>query len=88
MADAVCQINNWGRCSLPIHTLEIGLKHRQVDTVASFLKSKEHCKYFLLSIMLKDKGLLVKSKLLRSHQILSLYQPHILLKVLSFVEGM
>ena len=45
IADAVCHINKWGRCSLPIHTLEIGLKHRQVDTVAFFLKSKENSKF-------------------------------------------
>ena len=25
IADALCHINKWGRCSLPIHTLEIGL---------------------------------------------------------------
>ena len=49
IADAVCHINKWGRCSLPIHTLEIGLKHRQVDTVAFFLKSKENSKSSCLS---------------------------------------
>ncbi|KAK3606037.1 hypothetical protein CHS0354_025081 [Potamilus streckersoni] len=42
IADAVCHMNKWGRCSIPIHTLEIGLKHRQLDTVSFFFKSKEN----------------------------------------------
>ncbi|KAH3730075.1 spatacsin-like isoform X1 [Dreissena polymorpha] len=44
LADAVCQLNAWGRCSLPMHTLEMALKHRQLDTVTYFLDSKQ--KYF------------------------------------------
>ncbi|XP_060065527.1 spatacsin-like [Ylistrum balloti] len=42
VADTLCHINKWGRCSIPIHTLEIGLKQRQLDTVLFFLKSKEN----------------------------------------------
>ncbi|KAM7415261.1 hypothetical protein PAMA_019875 [Pampus argenteus] len=40
--DAVCHLNNWGRCSIPIHALEAGLKNRQLDTVDFYLKSKEN----------------------------------------------
>ncbi|XP_041442860.1 spatacsin isoform X2 [Xenopus laevis] len=39
-ADTLCLLNNWGRCSVPIHTLEAGLDNRQLDTVDFFLKSK------------------------------------------------
>ncbi|XP_069136705.1 LOW QUALITY PROTEIN: spatacsin-like [Argopecten irradians] len=42
VADTLCHINKWGRCSIPLHTLEIGLKQRQLDTVVFFLKSKEN----------------------------------------------
>ncbi|KAM4676255.1 spatacsin [Discoglossus pictus] len=40
-ADNLCHLNNWGRCSVPIHTLKAGLENRQLDTVNFFLKSKE-----------------------------------------------
>ncbi|CAN9499040.1 unnamed protein product [Ophioblennius macclurei] len=40
--DAVCHLNNWGRCSIPIHALQGGLKNRQLDTVDFYLKSKEN----------------------------------------------
>ncbi|KAG9488969.1 hypothetical protein GDO78_005140 [Eleutherodactylus coqui] len=40
-ADTLCHLNNWGRCSVPLHTLEAGLENRQLDTVDFFLKSKE-----------------------------------------------
>ncbi|XP_068131177.1 spatacsin [Hyperolius riggenbachi] len=40
-ADTLCHLNNWGRCSVPIHMLEAGLENRQLDTVDFFLKSKE-----------------------------------------------
>ncbi|KAM8972333.1 spatacsin [Pelodytes ibericus] len=40
-ADTLCYLNNWERCSVPIHTLEAGLENRQLDTVDFFLKSKE-----------------------------------------------
>ncbi|KAM4039369.1 spatacsin [Anomaloglossus baeobatrachus] len=39
-ADTLCHLNNWGRCSVPIQTLEAGLENRQLDTVDFFLKSK------------------------------------------------
>uniref|UniRef100_A0A3P9H200 Uncharacterized protein n=1 Tax=Oryzias latipes TaxID=8090 RepID=A0A3P9H200_ORYLA len=40
--DAVCHLNTWGRCSIPIHSLQAGLKNRQLDTVDFYLKSKEN----------------------------------------------
>ncbi|XP_060933341.1 spatacsin [Limanda limanda] len=40
--DAVCHLNSWGRCSVPIHALQAGLKNRQLDTVDFYLKSKEN----------------------------------------------
>uniref|UniRef100_A0A3Q3AA47 SPG11 vesicle trafficking associated, spatacsin n=1 Tax=Kryptolebias marmoratus TaxID=37003 RepID=A0A3Q3AA47_KRYMA len=40
--DAVCHLNSWGRCSIPLHTLQAGLKNRQLDTVDFYLKSKEN----------------------------------------------
>uniref|UniRef100_A0A665VWI5 Spatacsin C-terminal domain-containing protein n=1 Tax=Echeneis naucrates TaxID=173247 RepID=A0A665VWI5_ECHNA len=40
--DAVCHLNNWGLCSIPIHALKAGLKNRQLDTVDFYLKSKEN----------------------------------------------
>ncbi|XP_013406016.1 spatacsin isoform X2 [Lingula anatina] len=42
VADTLCRLNSWDRCSIPIHALEVGLKHRQLDTVAFFLKSREN----------------------------------------------
>ncbi|XP_046337180.2 spatacsin-like isoform X1 [Haliotis rufescens] len=41
-ADMLCDFNKWGRCTVPVHTLQIGIQHRQLDTVAFFLKSKEN----------------------------------------------
>ncbi|XP_052039379.1 spatacsin isoform X2 [Apodemus sylvaticus] len=40
--DALCHLNGWGRCSIPIHALEAGIENRQLDTVDFFLKSKEN----------------------------------------------
>ncbi|KAM6937910.1 LOW QUALITY PROTEIN: spatacsin [Xenentodon cancila] len=40
--DAVCHLNSWGHCSIPIHSLQAGLKNRQLDTVDFYLKSKEN----------------------------------------------
>ncbi|XP_037306899.2 spatacsin isoform X2 [Pungitius pungitius] len=40
--DAVCHLNSWGRCSIPVHALQAGLKNRQLDTVDFYLKSKEN----------------------------------------------
>ncbi|KAM9376936.1 spatacsin isoform 2-T2 [Pholidichthys leucotaenia] len=40
--DAVCHLNSWGRCSIPIHALQAGLKNRQLDTVDFYLKSKDN----------------------------------------------
>ncbi|XP_056427549.1 spatacsin [Hyla sarda] len=51
-ADTLCHLNNWDRCSVPIHTLEAGLDNRQLDTVDFFLKSKES----LLSSLSSEDG--------------------------------
>ncbi|XP_036299435.1 spatacsin isoform X3 [Pipistrellus kuhlii] len=40
--DTLCHLNDWGRCSIPIHALEAGIENRQLDTVEFFLKSKEN----------------------------------------------
>ncbi|MGH0181887.1 UNVERIFIED_CONTAM: hypothetical protein FKN15_008095 [Acipenser sinensis] len=40
--DSLCHLNGWGRCCIPAHALEAGLKNRQLDTVDFFLKSKEN----------------------------------------------
>uniref|UniRef100_A0AAR2LC65 SPG11 vesicle trafficking associated, spatacsin n=1 Tax=Pygocentrus nattereri TaxID=42514 RepID=A0AAR2LC65_PYGNA len=42
VADSLCHLNAWGRCSMPIHALQAGLKNRQLDMVDFFLKSKEN----------------------------------------------
>ncbi|XP_034031424.1 LOW QUALITY PROTEIN: spatacsin [Thalassophryne amazonica] len=42
VVDAICHLNSWGRCSIPIHALQAGLKNRQLDTVDFYLKSKEN----------------------------------------------
>ena len=46
VADQLCQQNSWDRCSIPLHALEAGLKHRQLDTVAFYLKSRENGKNY------------------------------------------
>ncbi len=42
VADSLCRLNDWDRCAIPMHALDIGIKHRQLDTVAFFLKSREN----------------------------------------------
>ncbi|XP_033634267.1 spatacsin-like [Asterias rubens] len=42
LAETVCHLNHWDHYSIPIHALEVGLKQRQLDTVAFFLKSREN----------------------------------------------
>ncbi|KAI5100334.1 spatacsin isoform 1 [Silurus meridionalis] len=42
VVDSLCHLNAWGRCSMPIHSLQAGLKNRQLDMVDFFLKSKEN----------------------------------------------
>ena len=42
LAETVCHLNHWDHYSIPIHALEVGLKQRQLDTVALFLKSREN----------------------------------------------
>ncbi|KAL0967919.1 hypothetical protein UPYG_G00259670 [Umbra pygmaea] len=40
--DSLCHLNEWVRCSIPIHSLQAGLKNHQLDTVDFFLKSKKN----------------------------------------------
>ncbi|XP_057317052.1 spatacsin-like [Hydractinia symbiolongicarpus] len=40
-AEIICKANEWNQFSIPLHTLEIGLQHRQLDTIMFFLKSRE-----------------------------------------------
>ena len=42
--DSLCQLNGWGRTTVPLHALELGLRQLQLDTVAFFLCTKENCK--------------------------------------------
>uniref|UniRef100_UPI00398F3600 spatacsin isoform X2 n=1 Tax=Pristiophorus japonicus TaxID=55135 RepID=UPI00398F3600 len=42
IVDSLCHLNNWNRCSIPIHALEAGIENRQLDMVDFFLKSKEN----------------------------------------------
>ncbi|CAH2274570.1 spatacsin isoform X2 [Pelobates cultripes] len=58
-ADILCHLNNWGRCSVPIHTLEAGLENRQLDTVDFFLKSKEN---ILNPLIPEDTGATIQSE--------------------------
>ncbi|XP_054633322.1 spatacsin [Dunckerocampus dactyliophorus] len=53
--DAVCHLNSWGRCSIPIHSLKAGVKNRQLDTVDFYLKSKENLLKTLSSSSLKER---------------------------------
>ena len=41
VAEEVCRLNRWDRCSLPINALETALELRQLDTVSFFLRSRE-----------------------------------------------
>ena len=41
VAEELCRLNRWDRCSLPINTLETALHLRQLDTVSFFLRSRE-----------------------------------------------
>ena len=41
VAEEVCHLNRWDRCSLPINALETALELRQLDTVSFFLRSRD-----------------------------------------------
>ena len=41
VAEEVCRLNRWDRCSLPINALETALELRQLDTVSFFLRSRD-----------------------------------------------
>jgi hypothetical protein len=42
LAEALCHINQWDHCVIPLEALQVALKHRQLDTVAFFLKTQEN----------------------------------------------
>ena len=65
-ADSLCRLNDWERCSIPIRSLEIGLKHRQLDTVSFFLKSRENGKC-LFSLICEDWRKIRNSKWITTH---------------------
>ena len=46
VADTLCHHNAWDRCSIPMHALQVGLQHRQLDTISFFLKSRENGECF------------------------------------------
>ncbi len=41
VAEEVCHLNRWDKCSLPINALETALELRQLDTLAFFLRSRD-----------------------------------------------
>lgn len=43
-ADILCNLNNWDTYTIPIQALRDGIKHKQLDTVAFYLRSKENSK--------------------------------------------
>ncbi|CAH1796496.1 unnamed protein product, partial [Owenia fusiformis] len=59
LADVLCRLNNWECHSIPMHTLEIGLKHRQLDTVLFFLSSRQN-DLLALKSSLTDTGTTAK----------------------------
>ncbi|XP_066490937.1 spatacsin [Tiliqua scincoides] len=61
--DTLCQLNGWGRCSIPIHALEAGLENRQLDTVDFFLKNKENLFSLSSTYYLRDQPASVMSDL-------------------------
>ncbi|CAD5119151.1 DgyrCDS7789 [Dimorphilus gyrociliatus] len=41
-ADVLCNMNDWDTYTIPIQALKDGIKHKQLDTVAFYLRSKEN----------------------------------------------
>lgn len=60
--DSLCHLNAWGRCSIPIHALQAGLKNHQLDTVDFFLKSKENILSPTSGFVLPDQPSAVSSQ--------------------------
>ncbi|KAI7811577.1 spatacsin isoform X1 [Triplophysa rosa] len=60
--DSLCHLNAWGRCSIPIHALQAGLKNHQLDTVDFFLKSKENILSPTSGFVLPDQASAVSSQ--------------------------
>ncbi|KAJ8344407.1 hypothetical protein SKAU_G00317360 [Synaphobranchus kaupii] len=57
--DSLCHLNDWDRCSIPIHALEAGLRNHQLDTVDFFLKSKEN---ILLPYSLPEQSVTISTQ--------------------------
>ena len=49
VAEEVCHLNRWDKCSLPINALETALELRQLDTLAFFLRSRDNGKCTMYS---------------------------------------
>ncbi|XP_064396222.1 spatacsin-like isoform X6 [Halichondria panicea] len=41
VAEELCHLNRWDKCSLPVNALETALELRQLDTLAFFLRSRD-----------------------------------------------
>nr|XP_047133665.1 spatacsin isoform X1 [Hydra vulgaris] len=41
MAEKICKANEWDQFSIPLYTLEVGLRLRQLDAIEIFLKSRD-----------------------------------------------
>ncbi len=42
VAEELCHLNRWDKCSLPVNALETALELRQLDTLAFFLRSRDN----------------------------------------------
>jgi len=40
-AEAICKSSQWSQFSIPLHSLEVGLQHRQIDTISFFLRTRD-----------------------------------------------
>ncbi len=45
VAEELCHLNRWDKCSLPVNALETALELRQLDTLAFFLRSRDTGEY-------------------------------------------
>ena len=41
VAEAVCHLNRWDKCSLPVNALETAVELRQLDMLTFFLRSRD-----------------------------------------------
>ena len=61
VAEELCHLNRWDKCSLPVNALETALELRQLDTLAFFLRSRDNGVY-LLEYIARPVDLLSKMK--------------------------